>query len=221
MSSTKAVLLTDDVIRYILASSSREPQVLARLREVTAPLAESAMQIGPEEGQFLALLVRLIGARRCIEIGTFTGYSALAVALALPEDGRLFACDVSKEWTDVGRPFWREAGVESRIDLRIQPALTTLDELIAQNQRGLFDFAFLDGDKPNYINYHERLLQLIRPGGLIAVDNTLAVQSGPVFTQDNPIANALRAFNDYVHHDDRVDLAMIPISQGVTLLRVK
>jgi predicted O-methyltransferase YrrM len=218
---TRTGLLTEEVYRYLLGSSSREPQILSRLREVTSKLPEAAMQISPEEGQFLALLVRLIGARRCIEIGTFTGYSALAVALALPTEGRIVACDVSEEWTNIGRPFWREAGVESRIDLRIQPALKTLDELMSQNERGLFDFAFVDGDKPNYIAYHEKLLQLVRPGGLIAVDNTLAVLGGPIVNQDTPIAAALRAFNDHVHHDERVDLAMIPISQGLTLLRVK
>jgi caffeoyl-CoA O-methyltransferase len=219
--STRTGLLSNEVYRYLLASSLREPPLFSQLREETSRLPESAMQIGPEQGQFMAMLVRLIGARRCIEIGTFTGYSALAVAMALPEDGRLIACDISEEWTSIARRFWRQAGVESKIELRIQPALTTLDELLTRNQQGLFDFAFVDADKPNYIAYYERLLQLVRSGGLIAVDNTLAVLGGPIVNQDSTIAAALRSFNDYVHHDERVDLAMLPVSQGLTLLRVR
>jgi O-methyltransferase len=212
-------LLPTGVYEYLLDCSSREPEVLARLREATASLPESAMQIGPDQGQFMALLVNLIGARRCIEIGTFTGYSALAVALALPADGRLITCDVNTEWTGVGRRFWREAGVESRIDLRLQPALATLDELMAQGERGRFDFAFLDADKPSYPAYYERLLSLVRAGGLIAVDNTLAVAGAPIVGQDTPSAKALRAFNDLVHRDERVDLALLSIGEGLTLLR--
>ena len=158
--------------------------MLARLREATAPRPEAEMQISPEQGQFMALLVRLIGARRCIEIGTYTGYSALAVAMALPADGKVIACDVSDEFTRMGRPFWREAGVESRIELRLQPGLKTLDELLAAGGQGTFDFAFVDADKSNYINYYEKLLQLVRPGGLIAADNTLAVSGSPIVRQN-------------------------------------
>jgi caffeoyl-CoA O-methyltransferase len=192
--------------------------VLARLREVTSTRPEAEMQISPEQGQFMALLAQLIGARRCIELGTYTGYSALAVALALPPDGKLIACDVSDEWTRIGRPFWREAGVESRIDLRIKPGLDTLDELLAQGQ-GNFDFAFVDADKGNYVAYYEKLLLLIRPGGLIAVDNTLAVSGAPIIRQNSASARAIRAFNDHVHHDERVDLSLVPIGEGLTLLR--
>lgn len=217
--SARATMLPPDVQQYILACSVREPPVLARLREVTSTRPEAEMQIGPEQGQFMALLVKLTGARRCIEIGTYTGYSALAVALALPADGRLIACDISSEWTSIGRPFWREAGVESRIDLRLRPALETLDELLAQNQHGAFDFAFIDADKSNYIAYYEKLLQLVRPGGLIAVDNTLAVSGAPIVRGSSRSASALRQFNEHVHHDERVDLALIPIGEGLTLLR--
>ncbi len=173
MTSRNSVL-PSAVHDYMLSVSLRELPVQKRLRAATAPRAESEMQIGPEQGQFMALLVRLIGARRCIEVGTYTGYSALAVALALPADGKLIACDVSDEFTQIGRPFWREAGVESKIELKLQPALTTLDELLSQpGGRGGYDFAFIDADKGNYINYYEKLLLLVRRGGLIAVDNTL------------------------------------------------
>jgi predicted O-methyltransferase YrrM len=217
--SVRTSSLADDVYQYILACSSREPPVLARLREATSPRPEAEMQISPEQGQFMALLARLIGARRCIEIGTYTGYSALAVALALPADGTLIACDINDTWTSIGRPFWREAGVESRIDLRLQPALQTLDQLLAEAQQNTFDFAFIDADKPNYIRYYEKLLQLVRPGGLIAADNTLAVSGAPIVRQSGVTAKALREFNEHVHHDERVDLSLIPIGEGLTLLR--
>jgi predicted O-methyltransferase YrrM len=201
--------------------SSREPDVLARLRAATAPRPEAEMQIGPDQGQFMALLVKLIGARRCIEVGTYTGYSALAVARALPPDGELIACDVSRTFTDVGEPFWREAGVADRIKLRIQPAMQTLEELAAaeKGRRG-FDFAFIDADKPSYIAYYEKLLTLIRPGGLIAVDNTLGLSRTPVIRMTSANAEAVKKFNQHVKDDPRVDLAMLPIGEGLTLLRV-
>jgi len=214
-------LLPRDVYEYVLRSSSREPEVLAELRAATASVPHSVMQIGADQGQLMALLVRLIGARRCIEIGTYTGYSALAVALALPADGKLITCDVSAEWTAVGRPFWRKAGVDARIDLRIKPALETLDELLASGEAGRFDFAFIDADKPNYPAYYERLLKLVRRNGLIAVDNTLALAGAPVFTQSSESAKAMVAFNELVHHDERVDLAMLTVGEGLTLLRVR
>lgn len=217
--SVRTSTLADDVYQYILDCSSREPAVLKRLREITAPRPEAEMQISPEQGQFMALLARLTGARRCIEIGTYTGYSALAVAMALPPDGKLIACDVSDQWTKVGIPFWKEAGVDSRIELRLQPGLKTLDELLATGQHNTFDMAFVDADKPNYIEYYEKLLQLVRPGGLILADNTLAVSGSPIVRQDSAIAKALRKFNEHVHHDERVDLSLIPIGEGLTLLR--
>ena len=217
--ATRTRLLDEDVYEYLLRCSSREPAVLARLREATASLPENEMQIGADQGQLMALLVKLIGARRCIEIGTYTGYSALAVALALPADGRLVACDVSAEWTEIARRFWREAGVDSRIDLRLQPALLTLDALLEQGEADSFDFAFLDADKPNYAAYYEKLLLLMRPGGLIAVDNTLALSGAPIMHQDTVHANALRAFNDALRGDERVDLALLSIGEGLTLVR--
>ncbi len=217
--SVRTVLLPDDVYQYLQAASVREPQVLRRLREVTASRPEAEMQISPEQGQFMALLVRLTGAVHCIEVGTYTGYSALAVALALPSNGRVVACDVSEEWTSIGRPFWREAGVEARIDLRLRPALQTLDALLTAGEQGRFDFAFIDADKGNYYNYFERLLQLVRTGGLIAVDNTLAVSGTPINRREGPPFQALRDFNERVHHDERVDLSMVPIGEGLTLLR--
>src|SRR5262245_26385137 len=212
-------MIPEDVYRYVLTSSSREPAVLAKLREATSPRPEAEMQISPEQGQFMGLLAKLVGARRCIEIGTYTGYSALAVALQLPPDGKLIACDVSDEFTRIGRPFWKEAGVESRIDLRLQPALKTLDELLQAGQQNTFDFAFVDADKPNYINYYEKLLQLVRPGGLICADNTLGLSGAPIIRQNSVSAKAMREFNEHVHHDERVDLSMLPIGEGLTLLR--
>lgn len=217
---TKRTELTKSkVYDYALQASSREPDVLARLRKATVSVPHSEMQIGADQGQLMALLVKLIGARRCIEIGTYTGYSALAVALALPADGLLVACDVSEEWTDVGRPFWREAGVESRIDLRIKPALETLDELLAIGGRGTFDFAFLDADKTNYAAYYEKLLELVRSGGLIAVDNTLALAGQPIFELRTENAKALLALNEFIRDDERVDQVLLTIGEGLTLVR--
>lgn len=217
--SRATVNVTPELQRYMLDHSLREPAVLARLRAVTATLSAAGMQISPEQGQFMQLLVRLIGARRCLEIGTFTGYSSLAVALALPGDGRVVACDVSVEWTQIARQFWQEAGVDTRIDLRLAPALRTLDELLAGGDTGAFDFAFIDADKTNYVAYYERSLELLRPGGLIAVDNTLwdgAVADAAVHDGDT---QAIRAFNDHVHRDERVDVSLVPIGDGLTLLR--
>jgi predicted O-methyltransferase YrrM len=212
-------LFARGISEYVQACSSREPAVLAELRAATAALPNSVMQIGADQGQLMALLVRLIGARRCLEIGTFTGYSALAVALALPADGELITCDVNAEWASLGQRFWRKAGVESRIDLRIKPAIESLDALLADGQAGQFDFAFIDADKPSYPAYYGRLL--VRRGGLIAVDNTLALAGRPVFAQDSANAKAMHDFNESVHHDERVDLAMLTVGEGVTLLRVR
>jgi caffeoyl-CoA O-methyltransferase len=219
--SKRTQLLAPEVYEYVLRASSREPDVLARLREATRSLPHSEMQIGADQGQFLGLLVKLIGARRCIEIGTYTGYSALAVALALPADGVLVACDVNSEWTSLAQRFWHEAGVDSRIDLKIAPALETLDALLASDAHGTFDFAFLDADKTNYAAYYEKLLVLLRGGGLIAVDNTLALAGEPIMEQQSASAQALRVFNAFVRDDERVDVAMLTIGEGLTLLRVR
>ena len=171
--TNKTIGLSDELAAYVLEVGTREPDVLARLRAETAALPEHRMQVAPEQGAFLAMLVELTGARRCLEVGTFTGYSSLAVALALPEDGRLVCCDVSEEWTSIARRYWLEAGVAGRIDLRIAPAAETLDGLLASGAESTYDFAFVDADKSGYDGYYERLLRLVRPGGLIAFDNTL------------------------------------------------
>ena len=219
--SKRTELVPHDVYAYVLACSSREHEALAQLRAATASVPNSVMQIGADQGQLMALLVRLMGARRCIEIGTYTGYSALAVALALPADGWLITCDVNADWTAIGQRFWSKAGVDSRIDLRLKPALETLDELLAAGEAGRFDFAFIDADKPSYAAYYERLLTLVRPGGLIAVDNTLALAGTPIFAHESANAKAMRAFNELVHRDERVDLAMLTVGEGLTLLRVR
>jgi predicted O-methyltransferase YrrM len=209
--------INDDLLKYIEQVTLREPEILRRLREETSRHPYASMQISAEEGQFMALLIHLLSASRTLEIGVFTGYSSLAVALALPDDGRIIACDISDEWTSIARRYWREAGVERKIDLRLGPALKTLDDLIAQGQGGRFDFAFIDADKGNYANYYERALVLLRPGGLIAIDNVL--WDGKVI---NPKVNdadtrAIRAFNESLHHDERVWLSMLPIRDGLTL----
>jgi caffeoyl-CoA O-methyltransferase len=202
-----------------VAHSVREHPVLAELREETAKLPQAVMQIGADQGQFMALLARLTGAKRCLEVGVFTGYSSLSVALALPEDGNIIALDVSEEWTAIARRYWKKAGVEKKIDLRLGPALGTLDKLISLRQSGDFDFAFIDADKGNYLGYYERCLELVRAGGLIAVDNTL--WSGDVADPANqkPDTVSLRAFNDALHHDERIDLALLPVGDGLTLAR--
>ena len=215
----RRLLVTDDIHRYLVEHSVREPDVLARLRAATASLPLAQMQIGPEQGQLLALLAKLVGAKRCIEVGVFTGYSSLAVALALPEDGRILACDVSEEWTAIARRFWREAGVEHKIELKLQPAVRTLEERLAAGEAGRYDFAFVDADKPAYDSYYELLLKLLRPGGLMALDNTL--WSGAVLNPEErePNTVALRALNDKLHRDERIDLSLLPVGDGVTLAR--
>jgi predicted O-methyltransferase YrrM len=217
--SDRRLIITDEIYRYVLEHSVREPPVLARLREVTQRMPEALMQIGPEQGQLMALLARLVGAKRCIEIGVFTGYSSLAVALALPEDGRIVACDVSEEYTSVARQFWREAGVAHKIDLRLQPATRTLDELIAAGESGRYDFAFIDADKVSYDAYYERVLKLLRPGGVVLLDNVL--WSGQVADPKTEEASAriFQALNDKLHRDERIDLSLLPIGDGLTVAR--
>jgi predicted O-methyltransferase YrrM len=212
-------LLSADLEAYVRSVGARETPAQRRLREATAALPQAAMQIGPDQATFLALLVRLLGAGRALEIGTFTGYSALAVAQALPEDGTLVCCDVSREWTAVGQPFWREAGVASRIDLRIAPAQDTLRELTRSPGPASFDFAFIDADKSGYDAYYEACLALLRQGGLVVIDNTL--WSGTVADASNqePDTRALRALNAKIHADARVDACLLSIGDGVTLAR--
>ena len=215
--ASKTNFVDSKVMRYIGEHSLREAALLAELRAETAKLPEAMMQVPPEQGQFLALLVQAIGAKRCLEIGTFTGYSALAVALALPDDGRLVCCDVSEAWTGMARRYWQRAGVAAKIDLRIAPALATLDALLAAGEAGCFDFVFIDADKPNYLAYYERALKLARRGGIIAFDNTLwsGAVADPKDQSDN--TRALRALNDALHGDQRVSLSMLPLGDGVTL----
>ncbi len=217
--SNRSIVLTDSLYEYMNDVSLREPPLLLALREETAELTQRSMQISPEQGQFMALLVRLTGARRCLEVGVFTGYSSLATALALPDDGRVIACDVSEEWTAVARRYWKRAGVDHKIDLRLAPATETLDALVAEGQGGTFDFAFIDADKTNYLAYYERTLALLRTGGLALVDNTL--WSGRVADPEVADADtvALRHFNEVLHRDERVDLSLLPMGDGLTVVR--
>lgn len=210
--------LDDSLYAYVLEHSLREHPAQAALREATKSHPHAVMQIGPEQGQFMALLVRLLGARRTIEIGVFTGYSALCVALALPDDGYVLACDVSDEYTRIGRPYWEEAGVSHKIDLRLASARDTLDARLAGGEAGKFDFAFIDADKPSYDDYYERCLRLLRTGGLIAIDNTLWSGSVAIPAKTADTA-ALQALNDKLHRDERIDLSLLPIGDGLTLAR--
>lgn len=217
--SPRTLALDDRLYAYVTDIGGREPEAGRRLREATRALPNAGMQIAPDQGNALALLVELIGARRAVEVGTFTGYSALRTALALPEDGRLVCCDVSTEWTAIGRPFWEEAGVAGRIDLRIAPALETLDALLAGGWAGTVDFVFIDADKRSYDSYYERALLLLRRGGLLAVDNVL--WSGAVVddADQSEDTRALRALNAKIHADERVSMALLPIGDGLTLAR--
>lgn len=217
--STRTIGIDDRLYDYLLTVSVREPSVLADLRAETAQLPNAGMQISPDQGQLMRLLVELIGARRCLEIGVFTGYSSTCVALALPEGGRLVACDVSEEYTNVARRYWRLAGVEQRIDLRLGPALATLDALLAEGAAGSFDFAFIDADKENYLAYYERSLRLLRAGGLLAIDNVLWGGSVANPGDERPTTLAIRALNEHIARDARVSCSLVPIGDGVFLIR--
>lgn len=216
--TSRTLPIDDRLYRYVLAHSVREHPELAALREATRDHPHAGMQIGPDQGQFMALLVRLLAAKRTIEIGTFTGYSALAVALALPDGGHLLACDISDEYTRVGRPFWRRAGIEHKIELVLAPARQTLDARLAASEAGTYDFAFIDADKAGYDAYYERCLQLMRPGGVIAFDNTLWGGAVAAPAQDADTA-ALQALNDKLHGDERIDLSLLTVGDGLTLAR--
>jgi caffeoyl-CoA O-methyltransferase len=219
--SKGSIGLSEELNAYLVRVGVREPEVLARLRGETAAMPQANMQIAVEEGALLALLVKVLGARRILEVGTFTGYSSTAMALALPPDGRIVCCDVSEEFTNVARRAWADAGIADRVELRLAPALETLDALLAAGERGSFDLAFIDADKGNYRGYVERALVLVRAGGLIAIDNVL--WGGDVI--DPAVADedtqAIRDLNATLATDARVDIAMVPVADGVTLLRVR
>jgi predicted O-methyltransferase YrrM len=215
--SRKMIQVSEELYKYILSVSLREPALLSRLREETAPLPQSKMQISPDQGQFMTFLIHLIAATQTIELGVYTGYSSLCVALALPPNGRLIACDIDEPWTSIARRYWAEAGVSHKIDLRLAPAMETLDSLLAAGLAGSFDFIFIDADKENYDDYYERSLRLLRPGGLIAVDNVL--WSGRVADprEDDATTAAIKAFNVKLRSDDRIFLTLVPIADGLTL----
>ena len=208
----------DALLAYLVDHSVREHPAQQALRAATASHPHGGMQISPEQGQFMALLVKLIGARRAIEVGVFTGYSALTVALALPDDGLLLACDISDEYTRVGRPFWEQAGVADKIELRLAPARDTLDARLAAGEAGRYDFAFIDADKTGYDDYYERCLRLMRQGGLIAIDNTLWGGSVARPSADAD-TTALQRLNAKLLGDERIDLSLLPIGDGLTLAR--
>jgi len=215
--SSKTITMSDQLYAYLHRASLREPDVLARLRDETSRLPMSGMQIAPEQGQFMRLLVKALGIRRAIEVGVFTGYSTLSVALAMPDDGRIIACDISEEWTAVAQRYWKQAGVDHKIELRLAPAVETLDILIENELENSFDFAFIDADKTGYMEYYERALMLLRPGGLIAVDNTL--WNGSVADMGNQTEDtvAIRRLNELIHVDERVEMSQLPIGDGLTL----
>lgn len=217
--STRTIPMTDPLHAYLLAATLREPEIAGKLRAETAAMPNAGMQISPEQGQFMAFLVELLGARRTLEIGTFTGYSALAVALALPEDGRVVACDVSEEYTSVARRYWQAAGVAHKIELRLAPGLVSLDALIADGQAGSYDFAFIDADKSNNANYYERCLTLLRTGGVIAVDNVLWNGAVADPANDRQETRDIRALNAKVRDDPRVAMSLVPIGDGLLLAR--
>jgi predicted O-methyltransferase YrrM len=217
--SNTSIGVPEDLNEYLVAHGVREPDILRRLREETAALPQHDMQIAPEQGAFMALLVEILDARRCIELGTFTGYSSLVVALAMPPDGRIVCCDVSEEWTSIARRYWAEAGVGDRVDLRLGPALETLDELLAGGAAGTFDFAFVDASKREYPDYHERIVRLLRQGGLVVYDNVFWAGDILDESKTDPDTLGVRRLNDRIAQDERVTISMIPVADGLTLAR--
>ncbi|MGF1486908.1 MAG: class I SAM-dependent methyltransferase [Prochloraceae cyanobacterium] len=219
--SNKTINLDDRVYNYLQSVSVRETEILRSLREETATHPMGKMQIAPEQGQFMAVLVKLMGAKKTIEVGVFTGYSSLVVALALPDDGKIVACDVNEEYTAIARRYWEKAGVANKIDLHLVPAIITLETLIAKGETESFDFAFIDANKSDYDRYYELCLQLIRPGGLIAIDNVLWYgKVADLEIQDNR-TKIIRNLNEKIYLDDRVDVSLIPIGDGLTLAMKK
>lgn len=217
--SNRTIGISDSLYEYLLNHSLREHDVLKALREETAKLDMSIMQIAPEQGQFMQLLVSMIGAKRTIEVGVFTGYSALCTALALPDNGQVIACDVNEEWTDLAKSYWKQAGMIHKIDLRLAPAIETLQSLIDDNQSDTFDFAFIDADKTSYDQYYELCLKLIRPGGIIAIDNVLWGGSVADTKDQSDDTKAIRDLNKKLVTDNRVDISMLPIADGLSLIR--
>jgi caffeoyl-CoA O-methyltransferase len=217
--SAEPLEATPELIEYVRRVGVREPAFLARLREETQKLPEAIMQIAPEQGALMALLVRMLGARRALEVGTFTGYSSTCVALALPDDGQIVCCDVSREWTDVARRTWQEAGVAHKVDLRLAPATETLSAMIDAGEEGSFDFGFIDANKGDYPAYYEAALRLVRRGGLIAIDNTL--RAGRVLDPQDDDTKVIAALNAKIATDERVEVAMVPMSDGLTLVLVR
>jgi caffeoyl-CoA O-methyltransferase len=217
--SNRTLSMTDSLYDYLLNTSLRETEIQKKLRLQTASMEGSQMQIAPEQGQFMGFLVRLMGVRRALEVGVYTGYSSLAVALAMPEQGRLVACDINLEWTDVARRFWQQAGIDQKIDLHLAPAAEILNRLLEQGQHSSYDFAFIDADKENYDQYYELCLRLLRPGGLMVIDNTL--WGGDVADDQVQDADtrAIRALNKKLQTDTRIDMSHLPIADGLTLVR--
>ncbi|HVR68650.1 MAG TPA: class I SAM-dependent methyltransferase [Verrucomicrobiae bacterium] len=217
--ANRSIQITEQLYDYMIANSVREPKILADLRAETSKLPMAMMQIGPEQGQFMALLVRLIGAKNIVEVGTFTGYSSLAMALALGKDARITCCDISEEFTAVARKYWAKAGVADRIELKLGPAADSLQAMLKEGAKGKVDFAFIDADKTNYETYYDLVLQMLRPGGLLAIDNVLWGGDVANPKKKDEDTEAIRRINKKVHADERVDVSLVPIGDGLTLAR--
>jgi predicted O-methyltransferase YrrM len=217
--ANRSIQITEQLYDYMIANSVREPKILAELRAETSKLPMAMMQIGPEQGQFMALLVRLIGAKNIVEVGTFTGYSSLAMALALGKDARITCCDISEEFTAVARKYWAKAGVADRIELKLGPAADSLQAMLNEGAKGKMDFAFIDADKTNYETYYDLVLQMLRPGGLLAIDNVLWGGDVANPKKKDEDTEAIRRINKKVHADERVDVSLVPIGDGLTLAR--
>ena len=213
----KTLNITDKIYDYLLSASLKETDIQRELREVTAKQPQAMMQIAPDQGQLMAMLIRLMHAKKVIEIGVFTGYSSLCIAMALPDDGHIVACDINKDYTDIAQRYWRIAGVADKIELILAPAIQTLDRLLAQGEQGTYDFVFIDADKPEYPDYYERALQLIRSGGLIVIDNVLWYGKPADPDEKDKDTQAIRKFNQKLYQDDRVMVSMLTIADGLTL----